>query len=228
MKPHVIVHMMTSVDGRIRADRWTPFEGRGAYEAVHGLLGGDAWLCGRVTMAGYAKGSAYPETAERLPRTNHIAQRDATSYAVALDPSGKLYWGRAGIDDDHLIVVLTEAVSDRHLVGLRQDGISYVFGGRDAIDLAQVLEVLNREFGTRRLIVEGGGRINGSLLAAGLVDEISLLIAPAVDGRIGGPALFDIDREADATLPEDLSLTLTASEQRDGGVMWLRYRIERR
>ncbi len=29
MKPHVIVHMITSVDGRIKTDRWSPFEGRG-------------------------------------------------------------------------------------------------------------------------------------------------------------------------------------------------------
>jgi riboflavin biosynthesis pyrimidine reductase len=32
------------------------------------------------------------------------------------------------------------------------------------------------------LLVEGGGNVNGSLLAAGVVDEISLLVAPAIDG----------------------------------------------
>lgn len=228
MKPHVTVHMMTSVDGRIRTNRWTPFEGRGAYEEIHALLEGDAWMCGRITMSGYAMGRAYPETADRLPRTDHIARRDAPSYAVALDASGKLCWGRAGIDDDHLVVVLTEAVSDRHLAGLRRDGVSYVFGGRDEIDLGRVLETLHREFEIRRLVVEGGGRINGSFLEAELIDEISLLVAPAIDGRVGGPALFDIDGTADAPLAEGLTLTLTASQPRDGGVMWLRYRVERR
>ncbi len=130
MKPHVTVHMITSVDGRIRTSRWSPFEGRGEYEKVHDLLEGDAWMCGRVTMSGYARGTApYPATGETFPRTDHIARRDAPSHAVALDASGKLVWGRDAIDADHLVVVLSESVSDAHLAGLRRDGVSYVFGG---------------------------------------------------------------------------------------------------
>ena len=225
MKPHVTVHMMTSVDGRIRASRWTPFEGRGTYEEVHALLEPDAWMCGRVTMSGYAKGSRYPDTAEPPARTDHIARRDAPSYAIALDPSGKLCWARNAVDDDHIVVVLTENVPAGHLAGLRRDGVSYIFGGPDALDLGRVLEALNREFGIKRLIVEGGGRINGTLLQAGLVDELSLLIAPAVDGRVGGPALFDVEREGETPLAEGVALTLLASQPRAGGVMWLRYRV---
>ena len=227
MKPHVIVHMITSVDGRIRTSRWGPFEGRGEYERVHDLLEGDAWMCGRVTMGGYAKGEPYPAAAEPAaaeppPRTDHVARRDAAGYAVALDPSGRLSWGRNAIDADHLVVVLDEGVPDAHLAGLRRDGVSYVFGGRGGIDFGRVLDALNREFGIRRLLVEGGGRINGSLLRAGAVDELSLLLAPAVDGVLGGAALFDAD---DLAAPP--RLTLLSSQPREGGVMWLRYRVER-
>ena len=228
MKPHVTVHMITSVDGRIKTSRWSPFEGRGEYEKVHDLLEGDAWMCGRVTMSGYARGEApYPAGAESLPRTDHIARRDAASYAVALDASGKLVWGRDSIDADHLVVVLSEAVSDAHLAGLRRDGVSYIFGGAREIDFARVLETLNREFGIARLLVEGGGRINGSLLKAGVVDELSLLLAPAVDGLAGGGALFDYDGTADDASAKGLRLTLLSSQPREGGVMWLRYRVER-
>ena len=228
MKPHVTVHMITSVDGRIKTSRWSPFEGRGEYEKVHDLLDGDAWMCGRVTMSGYARGTApYPATAETLPRTDHIARRDAASYAVALDASGKLVWERDSIDADHLVVALSESVSDAHLAGLRRDGVSYLFGGADGIDFARVLESLNREFGIKRLIVEGGGRINGSMLKAGVVDELSLLLAPAVDGLAGGGALFDYDGAADDTTAKGLRLTLLSSQPRDGGVMWLRYKVAR-
>ncbi len=184
-------------------------------------------MCGRVTMSGYARGEPYAEAAEPLPRTDHIARRDASGYAVALDASGKLSWGRDAIDGDHLVVVLSERVSDAHLAGLRRDGVSYVFGGRDAIDLARVLETLNAAFGIRRLTVEGGGRINGALLKAGLVDDLSLLLAPAVDGLTGGAALFDYDGPADDVTPQGLRLTLVSSQPREGGVMWLRYRVDR-
>ena len=228
MKPHVTVHMITSVDGRIKTSRWSPFEGRGEYEKVHDLLEGDAWMCGRVTMSGYARSEApYPATIDTLPRTDHIARRDAASYAVALDASGKLAWGRDSIDADHLVVVLSESVSDAHLAGLRRDGVSYVFGGRDDIDFGRVLETLHREFGIKRLLVEGGGRINGSLLKAGLVDELSLLLAPAVDGLAGGAALFDYDGAPDDASAKDLRLSLVSSQPREGGVMWLRYKVER-
>lgn len=222
MKPHVIVHMIASVDGRIRTNRWGPFEGRGEYEKVHDLLGGDAWMCGRVTMSGYAKGEPYLAAVEPLPRTDHVARRDAAGYAVALDASGKLCWGRDAIDADHLVVVLDEAVPDAHLAGLRRDGVSYVFGGRGGIDFGRVLDTLHREFGIKRLLVEGGGGINGSLLRAGMVDELSLLLAPAVDGLAGGPALFDGDDPS----VQPPRLTLLSSQPREGGVMWMRYRVE--
>lgn len=227
MKPHVIVHMIASVDGRIRTSRWSPFEGRSEYERIHELLEGDAWMCGRVTMSGYAKGEPYRTGSDPLPRTDHIARRDAAGYAVALDPSGRLSWGRDAIDADHLVVVLKETVSDDHLAGLRRDGVSYVFGGGDEIDFGRVLDTLGREFGIRRLLVEGGGRINGSLLKAGMVDELSLLLAPAVDGLEGGRALFDYDGPPDDSTAKGLRLSLVSSQPREGGVMWLRYRVER-
>ena len=42
---------------------------------------------------------------------------------------------------------------------------------------------------------EGGGNANGSFLRAGLIDEISLAIFPAVDGTKGGPCVFDSSDE---------------------------------
>ena len=60
MKPHVICHMMVSLDGRIHPSRWTasPDGNRQdwtkVYEDVHGTLAGDAWLVGRVTTGDLA------------------------------------------------------------------------------------------------------------------------------------------------------------------------------
>ena len=52
--------------------------------------------------------------------------------------------------------MLTERVSDAHLAGLRQDGVSYFFAGERELDLGLALEILNRELGLERLL-EGGG-----------------------------------------------------------------------
>lgn len=228
MKPHVICHMMSSLDGRILPGRWRPQRvDTGLFERLHDQLDGDAWLVGRVTGQEFAKGGAYPERTEQtFPREPWFAQRDAPAYGVVLDGEGKIAWGRADIGGDPIVVVLTEKVADAHLAGLRRDGVSYVFAGREALDLRLALEVLNRELGVRRLLVEGGGAVNGSFLRAGLLDEISLVVVPALDGARGAPSVFDsAERDAGAPAPVH-ALTLESSEPLDGGAVWLRYRLE--
>jgi len=88
------------------------------------------------------------------------------------------------------------------------------------------LEVLNRELGLERLLLEGGGGSNGSFLRAGLIDEISLAICPAVDGAKAAPSIFDSsDKDADTPAPIR-SMTLASTEVLEGGVVWLRYRLQ--
>ena len=50
MKPHIICHMLSSVDGRIDGDSLDAVMSADDYEAVAAQLGGNAWLCGRTTM----------------------------------------------------------------------------------------------------------------------------------------------------------------------------------
>jgi riboflavin biosynthesis pyrimidine reductase len=97
-----------------------------------------------------------------IQRMDFIARRDAKSYAIALDPSGKLTWKSGSIDEEHVITILTEKVSDNYLAFLRAKGISYLFGGRTNVNLKSVLEKLRKEFGIKKLLLEGGGKINGS------------------------------------------------------------------
>jgi riboflavin biosynthesis pyrimidine reductase len=229
MKPYVICHMNMSVDGRIWHSRWRPAENRmtGLFERIHEELGNGSWLIGRVTGSEYAKAESYPNHTDlSFPREPWFVRRDARAYGIALDAEGKIAWGRSDIGGDPIVVVLTEQVTDAHLAGLRQDDVSYIFAGEGELDLALALEILNRELGIERLLLEGGGKSNGSFLRAGLIDEISLAVCPAVDGARGGPHVFDSnDDEADARAPLS-AMTLTSSEVLEGGVVWLRYRLE--
>ena len=72
-----------------------------------------------------------------------------------LDAQGKIAWGRADIAGDPIVAVLTEKFSDA-LAGLRTDGASYIFAGEGDLDLGLALEILNRELGIERLLLEGG------------------------------------------------------------------------
>ncbi len=231
MKPHVICHMAASIDGRTLPSRWRP-EGAGArnpFERLHDRLAGDAWLIGRVTGQEFAKGTAYPTRAGKtFPREAWFAQRDAKAYGVVLDAHGKIAWGRSDIGGDPIVVVLSAQVSAAHLAGLRGESVSYIFAGDAELDLALALDILNRELGVKRLLLEGGGSANGAFLRAGLVDEISLVVCPAVDGAKGAPSVFD-SSDAEAGRPAPIrSMTLDATEVLDDGAVWLRYRVQNR
>ena len=93
MKPYVICHMNTSVDGRILGSRWRPAENRmaGLFERLHEQLGGGSWLIGRVTGSEYAKAESYPDRAgQTFPRQAWFARRDAAAYGIALDARGRI------------------------------------------------------------------------------------------------------------------------------------------
>ena len=227
--PRVICHMMASVDGRIVTDGWRlSKEGSRQYELLHATYEPEGWICGRVTMeehfaAGTRSDAEVARTYDGPPREDFVAPGEHQSFAIALDPSGKLVWASGELHGDHVVTLLTERVSDEYLASLRDRGVSYLLAGRgQEVDLARALEKLAARFRIRTLMLEGGGGINGSFLRAGLVDEVSLLVAPVVDGRVGTPALFDVP--GDAVAPARLALE--SVERRPEDVLWLKYRVE--
>jgi len=226
MKPHVACIVSASIDGRTLLSRWRPDPAplRGMFERVHDELAPDAWLIGRATGKEYSKRESYPAQAgETFPRENWIARRDAKVWGVVLDAHGKVAFGRSDIGGDAILAVLTKSVSDAHLAGLRSEGISYIFAGDTELDLALTLDILNREVGIKRLIVEGGGTTNGGFLRAGLIDEIHLVLCPTVDGSKGSPSAFDGPEGAER-MPL-ASMTLESTKPLDAGALWLRYRV---
>ena len=225
-RPYVVCHMVPSVDGRIVTRGWRlPRRLLSEYERTASTFDADAWIIGRVSMEPYAGHAVLPARAGggRIPRADFVARSDAPSYAIAIDPSGKLRWESASVDEEHVVTVLTEQVSDRYLAFLRAKGVSYLFGGKSRIELPKVLRKLRARFGIRKLLLEGGGKINGSFLAAGAIDELSLLIAPVADGGIGTPSLFDARKDSGPAR----HLKLLSVERRRGDLLWVRYRIRR-
>jgi riboflavin biosynthesis pyrimidine reductase len=204
-KPLVICHMLGSLDGGLHPSRW---------------------LVGRITMAEMSKAAAHPPAhVGKVDRPYHFAAGSGGSYAISIDPSGKLHFAKADIGGDHAVVVLGREVPDQHLAELAADGVSYIVAGETQPDLAGVLDVLGRELKIRRLLLEGGAAINGAFLAAGLVDEISLLIAPALDGRMKTQHFVEIEGNG---LPDTVELSLTSCEKQEHGLVHLRLAVRRR
>ena len=96
--------------------------------------------------------------------------------------------------------MLTEQVGDEYLAYLRRLGISYVLGGADTLNFALVLDKLARLFLIKTILLEGG-HLNGSLLKAGLIDELSLLHYPIVDGAASSAAAFEQGDNSSPAVP---------------------------
>jgi 2,5-diamino-6-(ribosylamino)-4(3H)-pyrimidinone 5'-phosphate reductase len=227
-RPRVICHMMASVDGRIVVSGWPlSDELRAEYDSVHESYEADGWMCGRITMEPFAKRlRSDAEIANEMPghsgRDDYAAPGVHDSFAFAVDASGRLAWESNDIGGDHVVTILSNRVSDEYLAFLRERKVSYILAGAMDMDLPVAMEKIGRIFGVKTLMLEGGGKINGTMLRSGLIDELSLLIAPVADGRVGMPSLFDIV-EADRTPGR---MVLEQVERRASNIVWLRYRID--
>lgn len=226
MKPYIICHMLSSLDGKIDGASLKGLTPAGEYETTGAALNGDAWICGRTTMQQhFADPEPFFPSSPRPagPQPAHVARR-AKSYAISVDTMGKLRWSSAEIDGDHLICIVSEQAPADYLSMLERTGISYVVSGSSEVDLAQAVHLLGEHFEIRTLLLEGGGHINGAFLEAGLVDEVSLLIAPGIDGRHRIPGVFD---GMSLSTGQAVPLRLKTVERRASDTLWLRYQIQR-
>jgi 5-amino-6-(5-phosphoribosylamino)uracil reductase len=91
------------------------------------------------------------------------------------------------------------------------------------VDLVTVVTDLTAR-GIRRLMVEGGQNTHTQFLAAGLADELQLVIAPFFVGDPGAPQFVGA-----ATFPWDSGHRMTLAESRQiGDVVLLRYLLTAR
>ncbi|CZT36517.1 RibD family protein [Rhizobium sp. 9140] len=229
MKPHVICLMITSPDGSLHPSRWTKSpDGKRSdwttlYEKIHTEHAGNAWMVGRVTMAEMSKAKAHPPTGPvDVARPHHFARPGASTFAIALDPGGKLHFAGDELFGDHIVVLLGPDVPDSHLAELAGDGVSYVVSDKKALDLHAMLTLLGQELGITRILLEGGANVNGSMLAAGLVDEISLVIAPALEGRADSDRVIAFGEEG---LAGKIELSLKSCDVLAHGAIHVRYDV---
>jgi 2,5-diamino-6-(ribosylamino)-4(3H)-pyrimidinone 5'-phosphate reductase len=224
MKPYLICHMISTVDGKIIDRRW-PINGPEIYESTAATIKSDGWIVGRTTMQEFASKKKFKmkKTKSDFPKTDFIGEHRQKTYAIVIDPSGKLSWDSNHVDKEHVIEVLTEKVTQEYLAHLQSQNVSYIFAGKSSINLKLAVTKLRRLFGIKRLTVQGGGITNGAFLNAGLLDELSLIIVPVADGEIGISSVFDIPPAIKKKKGIKMKLRSTRRFRKD--YVWLNYSI---
>lgn len=212
--------MVSSVDGRIDCSMVDKISGDEYYSTL-ASLGCPSYVEGKITTEHYHSLPGRYEAEDSTPVARETLHKavEADGYQICPDTKGTLLWAAA--QPEPLLILLSENAPEEYLGYLRDRNISYIVAGKERIDLPRAMEILGKEFGVKRLAMLGGGRINGGFLSAGLIDEISILLAPGIDGRTMQPALFDGIVDRSGFIPTKLKLN--SVETVDGGVLWIRY-----
>jgi len=205
MRPKIICHMTTSIDGKVTGAFLSHPACEAATEVYYEInraykkQGSGGFICGRVTMEESFTGGWYPDLGAYEPVKNaseHWFAADADYFAIAFDPKGKLGWKKNVIEDSdegyggaHIVEVLTAQADPRYLAYLEEKEISYFLAGEREIDVPLALQILHDHLTPSFYLLEGGSIINGHFLRADCVDELSLVQAPVTAGA-DGKSLF--------------------------------------
>lgn len=230
-RPTIICHMVQSLDGKVTGEfLYTPAcePATEVYYQINRDLPSQGFACGRVTMEGSFTQGWYPDLTEfagaEVPAGDFVADHNASRFAVSFDRRGRLGWKEPVIVDEdpgyggcHIIQVMCEGVDPAYLAYLRKTGISYVFAGTEDLDLPLALETLKKLFAIETLLLEGGSILNGAFHRAGLIDQLSLVVAPVTGADQDYPLFYGYGQEA----LDDYALT-AQSDQGDN-VTWRRY-----
>ena len=234
-KPYVIIHTHTSLDGKIHSIDLPEFEAASLQyqelalypdKQVFNIQG---YMNGRITTDDNTTLYRKPEVNEQadiVPEGDFIADANAPMYYISLDPSGRLGWQQNYVDygniNSHVIEVLTERASNAYKDFLRRMNISYFIAGEDQLDNALVLHKLATLFNMKRIMIGGGGTVNWSYIHGGLVDEVSIVMAPIADGSDSQSLFITRDKFSEV---KPVAFTLIEAKPLKDSTVWLRYLV---
>ena len=234
-RPKIICHMETSLDGKIIGKYlWLPGkEGvEDSFGAVLKRYDYQAQLLGRTTVDDNFTLYKKPEVNEKappVPEGDFLAEgAKLGQYLIAIDSHGRLAWEDNVSESDgkkaHIVEILTESTANSYKDFLRRKGISYLICGKDQVDLTVVCGKIKDILHVDTLVLGGGAVLNWSFLQAGLVDEVSQVIAPAADGSIETQTLFMAKKGLSNDQPilfTPLSVEIMADD-----AVWIRWKVD--
>ena len=186
----------------------------------------DAVLVGSGTLVGSPQArwhvdDPYPAAAE-LAELRRTPGRPAHPEVAIVTASGAVNPTHPAIRDGALVLT-TERGAAKLADRLRDPTRAIVLPGGAGVDLDAAVTFL-RSRGHRRILSEGGPTLFGSLVAAGLVDELFLTLSPLLAGRSGAEAKLSLIENVDL-LPARRIAGRLLSLRTHGDHLFLRYHL---
>jgi 2,5-diamino-6-(ribosylamino)-4(3H)-pyrimidinone 5'-phosphate reductase len=225
MRPHVFINVAVTADGKMdtferngagisdAADKSRVLRLRAEADAV--MVGG------QTLLAEDPKLTVQTEQLRAERKAKGLAENPIKVGVVTratLKPDGNFMTsGQA-----RRVIFTTKQTSPEQISVLSNLGAEVYVLGEKRVNLTLALETLF-SLGVRRLMVEGGGSLNFELLREGLVDELSMYLAPKIFGGQTAPTMADGEGLVESAA---LNLILADAQVLDetGGVL-IRYRL---
>ena len=231
-RAYVEIHMMQTIDGKATGNFWRKsdvYHGIKDYFKLIPNLNCQGFALGRVSMEGNSDEkpnlSKYKDK-EKLKHEDFIVplEKGAKYYLASYDSKGTLGFKNNVININEwlndgsiflcqIIEVITNQVSNEYLHYCREKGISYIFCGKEKIDIKLSLQKLKKLFKIDKILLQGGPKLDGAFIQDDLIDRISIIISPLTSE--GGDTLFNPSKYTEFKLIE--------FKQLSNSNMWLRY-----
>jgi 2,5-diamino-6-(ribosylamino)-4(3H)-pyrimidinone 5'-phosphate reductase len=224
-RPVVILHNAVSLDGSTTGVEFDP----GLFYRIAGRFRADAMLVGSATArAGITAFSGrIPDErpGDFLPPPARSGDRRPLWFIVdsrgAL--TGRLHvLRRSGYCRD-VVAILSSKTPRSYVEYLKRREYGRIVAGRDRVNLERALRSMSRRYGVKAVQVDSGGGLASALLEQGLVDRLSLLVAPVIVGHSATHLFRDLDPGG-----RTIGLSLTDCRRLPGGGLHLVHSVGRR
>jgi 2,5-diamino-6-(ribosylamino)-4(3H)-pyrimidinone 5'-phosphate reductase len=215
---YVILNAAMSIDGKISTRRNdSSFSSRKDWIRVHKL---------RSSVDGIVVGISTVLEDNPMLNVRYYSKRTKDPVRIIIDSKARIPLNSRIIKSSkkiQTIVCTTHNASTRKISLLKKAGVLVLFSGKRKVNIKNLFQQLEN-IGLKRILVEGGGEINWSVLKIGLANELIVTISPVVIGGRNAKTLVEGDGISNITNGIKLKLSRTLINDKNEIVLFYKLR----
>ena len=120
------------------------------------------------------------------------------------------------------IIAVTKRASDERVDKIKSAGAIVIVAGTKTVDLKELFFIL-KKMGFNKILVEGGGELNWSILQLGIVNELMVTVAPRIVG--GRTATTLVEGDGYDRISDGIKMELIKMSRQNNGEVVLYYKL---
>lgn len=215
---YVILNAAMSIDGKISTRRNdSSFSSRKDWIRVHKL---------RSSVDGIVVGISTVLADNPMLSVRHYSKGTKDPVRIIVDSNARIPLNSRIIRSSkniQTIVATTPNASTRKIKELKKAGVQILVSGKRKVNIKNLFQQLEN-LGLKRILVEGGGEINWSVLKIGLANELIVTISPVVVGGRDAKTLVEGEGIANITSGIKMRLSKTLINYKNEIVLFYKLR----